>query len=158
MQIVNTIRSMETASLVKMNKPVTFSNEKTDHPGQPIFKITVIVPVEAAIQINVKLAFMEMNGRDIGPGYNKQVACMHLCPGQNLRGDKAGIFVSLDAALNHDCRAGFFTLNKMNPQRILGVFKKDIVFMVCIRPKERKGKQTSDENTTQEYYKRDSSH
>jgi hypothetical protein len=120
---------IKTASFMQMNKPVAFTNEKFDDPGQTIFKIPIIIPIKAAIEIHIVLTFVNVDGGDICPGNNNEIAGMNLGAAQNLPGNESCILISLDTSLDHDGGSGVFSLNKMNPKRILRILEKNKLSM-----------------------------
>jgi hypothetical protein len=115
---------IKTASFMQMNKAITLANEKFDGPGQTIFKIPVIIPIKAAVEIHIALTLVDVDGGNICPGNNNQITGVNLGTAQNLPGNKSCILISLNTTLDHDGGSGLFSLNKMNPERILRILEK----------------------------------
>jgi hypothetical protein len=144
---------IESAALVEMNEPIALAYEKPNRPGQPVLEILVIIFVETAIQIHIIGTAMHIDGRNIGPGDDNEIARMDLGPAEDLPGNKPGILVSLNPSLDHDRGARPFSLDEMNPQRVLGVLEKHVLSVFRLISQTYSGKKADYDKTIEERQK-----
>eukprot|EP00828_Plagiopyla_frontata_P006304 TRINITY_DN12725_c0_g1_i2.p2 TRINITY_DN12725_c0_g1~~TRINITY_DN12725_c0_g1_i2.p2 ORF type:complete len:116 (-),score=17.55 TRINITY_DN12725_c0_g1_i2:131-478(-) len=97
----------------------------------------VMVFVEAAVQIDVDLPCTLVDGGNVGPRNNYEIALAHRGPGKKLRREKSCCLVPLNPALHQNGGAGFGAAQPMHGKRILSSLEKgECLTTCCSRPQQ----------------------